>query len=239
MSFLIPSFFAGVFTVLAPCVLTFLPVILGGSLGEKNMIRPSIIITSLGFSVILFSIALKATTLFISVPNTFWTSISGGILFIFGLTMIFPFAWGKITTFFRIHGDQNALQKNAKEQSMKSAILLGMALGPVFTTCSPTYAVIIAIILPASFTLGIINLFAYTFGLSLILFIIAMGGQTVVRKFHFVANPNGWLKKSLGILLLITGFAIMSGLDKKLESAILDLGYGGPVEIEEAMKSFF
>lgn len=239
MSYLIPSFLAGVLTVLAPCVFTLLPIILGGTAGEKNMKKPLIIITSLGISVLIFSILLKGTTAFLSVPQSFWTLLSGGILFFFGLIMIFPNLWNWIHIKLRLYKTENVLHKSEKGESLKSAILLGASLGPVFTTCSPTYAVILAIILPANFIIGILNLLAYILGLSIILLLIAFGGQSVVKKMKFAANPNGWFKKTLGILILLTGLAIITGFDKTIEAAVLDAGYLGPIEIEEKIKSVF
>jgi hypothetical protein len=48
-------------------------------------------------------------------------------------------------------------------------------------------------------------------------------------------NPNGWFKRILGILLIFSGFSVMTGLDKTIEAAILDTGYLGPIAIEEAI----
>ncbi|USN58208.1 MAG: hypothetical protein H6767_08005 [Candidatus Peribacteria bacterium] len=44
---------------------------------------------------------------------------------------------------------------------MLGSILVGISLGPVFSSCSPTYAIILAVILPTSFLFGLVNLFAY------------------------------------------------------------------------------
>jgi len=61
MLFLLLSFLAGVLTILAPCVLPVLPVIIGGSLsttkGEKY--RPYVIAASLAASIIGFTLLLK------------------------------------------------------------------------------------------------------------------------------------------------------------------------------------
>lgn len=239
MSFLIPSFFAGILTVLAPCVLTLLPVMLGSSAGEKDRVRPLVITAALAVSVLLFSLLLKGTTVFIAIPNQFWASISGAIVFLFGLTMLFPNAWTNLSYHLGLQKSEKLLYAGGSERNLKSAIILGVALGPVFSTCSPTYAIILAIILPASFWLGVLNLLAYVFGLSLILLAIAYGGQSLTRYLRFAANPDGWFKKTLGLLLILTGLAIVTGFDKKLESAILDTGYLGPIELEQRINSYF
>lgn len=68
MTLFIVSFLAGVLTILAPCVLPVLPVILAGSLGEKGRWYPHIIIFSLALSVVIFTVLLKVSTLFIDIP---------------------------------------------------------------------------------------------------------------------------------------------------------------------------
>ena len=71
MFLLLVSFIAGVLTVLAPCILPLLPVIVGGSLtGEgKDAQKKKVftIVLSLGLSVIVFTFLLKVSTLFINI----------------------------------------------------------------------------------------------------------------------------------------------------------------------------
>lgn len=90
--------------------------------------------------------------------------------------------------------------------------------------CSPTYFIILATVLPASFGTGLIYLIAYAAGLSLMLLLIALLGQKFASKLTGVSDPHGWFKRTLGVLFLIVGIAIISGYDKVFESLILDSG---------------
>jgi cytochrome c biogenesis protein CcdA len=87
------SFFSGILTVLAPCVLPLLPVILGGSLAGQSNRRPYIIIASLILSLLLFTLLLKASTVLIHVDPVVWEYVSGGLLVLFSITLIFPKVW--------------------------------------------------------------------------------------------------------------------------------------------------
>ena len=235
MELLITSFLAGLLTVLAPCVLALLPVILGGSLGSKNPWRPLIITISLGISVIIFTLALKATTALIGIPDIVWKSISGGLITFFGITMLFPSLWNRLAFKLKLYKSEALLHKSGERQGIAGAILLGASLGPVFTTCSPTYALILATVLPQSFTVGFINLLVYTVGLMIPLLIIGYGGQRLTKKIRWAVNPNGWFKKTLGIILILVGFAIFTGYDKIIEAKILQSGYLGPIGIESSL----
>lgn len=234
MEFFLPSFLAGILTILAPCVLSLLPIIIGGSLGEESKLRPLIIVGSLGVSVILFTLLLKATTALIGIPTEFWSYISGGLVTLFGLTMVFPNLWNTIAFKLKLYKSETLLAESGQQQGLKGPILLGASLGPVFTTCSPTYALILAIVLPKSFAIGFINLLIYTIGMSIPLLLIGYGGQTIASKLRGASNPYGWFKKSLGILLLLTGLAIFTGYDKVIETKLIEKGYLGAIELEQS-----
>lgn len=235
MEFFLASFISGMLTVLAPCVLSLLPVIIGGSLGEKNPWRPLIIVGSLAISVIVFTLLLKATTALFGIPQEVWKYISGGLVLLFGLTMALPNLWEKLAFKLKLYKSENLLQKSSEKKSHGGAILLGASLGPVFTTCSPTYTIILAIVLPQNFGLGLANLIIFTLGMTIPLLAIGYGGQKVTQKFKGLSNPNGLFKKTLGVLLILTGLAILTGLDKKLEAYLIEKGYQGAYEFEKSL----
>ena len=93
MVLLVISFIAGILTVLAPCVLPLLPVIVGGSLAGGSRRRAYTITASLALSIVAFTLLLKASTAFISVPEEIWRQLSGGIILLFGVLLLFPSLW--------------------------------------------------------------------------------------------------------------------------------------------------
>jgi thiol-disulfide isomerase/thioredoxin len=97
---------------------------------------------------------------------------------------------------------------------------MGAALGPVFSSCSPTYFVILAAVLPAHFATGLLYLLAYCLGMSLFLFALAFAGQRIVSMLGVAADPKGWFKKIIGIVFILVGVAILFGIDKKIEYAL-------------------
>ena len=95
-SLIIAAYLAGLITVLTPCVLPFLPVILGSSLGHRNLWRPVVIILSLGLSIILFGIIFQLGTKFLGLPRDFWIQLSSVIIIVFGIITLFPELWEKV-----------------------------------------------------------------------------------------------------------------------------------------------
>lgn len=236
MTFLIVSFIAGVLTVLAPCILPLLPVVIGSSAGGRSRYTPYVVVASLALSIILFTYLLKASTAFIMVPPQFWTYLSGGILVFFGITLLFPALWDKLPGLAKLSADSNKLMgAGYQRKSFLGDVLIGAALGPVFSTCSPTYFVILASVLPVSFALGTTYILAYVLGLSLILLLIALLGQRFADRLTKVSDSRGYLKRGIGILFIILGVLIATGYEKKLETAILDSGYFDITKIEQKL----
>jgi len=235
MILLLLSFIAGILTVLAPCTLALLPVIVGGTLsGERSMRRAFTVTAALGVSVILFTLILKVSTAFINVPQSFWEILSGVIIFGLGLTMIFPKLLDKIPFLSMINRDSSKLvSAGYQKQNFVGDILIGVSLGPVFSSCSPTYFLILATILPASIALGVVYLLVYTVGLCGTLLLISVAGQKLLEKFNIASDPNGWLKKTIGVIFLALGVLIMTGWETQLETALTNSGYFDVTQIEQ------
>ena len=238
MVLFIVSFIAGVLTVLAPCVLPLLPVVLAGSVSETtNRRRPAIIIGALSVSVFVFTLILKGSTALLGASPTFWSYISAIILFAFGLTLLFPEAWARLIL--RIPGhnkpDRWITRGYGRKSSFWTDVIVGAALGPVFTTCSPTFFVILATVLPASLGMGILDLLAYIIGLALMLLLVAFIGQRIIDRLGWATDPRGWFRKVLGILFIGVAITIVFGWDKRAESAILNSGYFDVTAIEQSI----
>lgn len=233
-TFLAISFIAGVLTILAPCILPLLPVVVGVSASGRSKATPYIVVASLGISIIIFTYLLKASTVFIMIPPEVWTYLSGGIIFIFGIILIFPGLWSKVPGVAKLSSSSNQLLgQGYQKKSIWGDIIVGASLGPIFSTCSPTYFVILASVLPASFFLGTLYLLAYVIGLSLVLLMIALLGERFAGRLAKISDPNSKLKKAIGLLFVILGILIILGLEKEIETALLDSGFLDVTKIEQ------
>ncbi len=236
MTFLIISFIAGALTVLAPCVLPLLPVVIGSSVSGRSRNTPYIVIGSLMVSVILFTYLLKASTAFINVPPEVWTTLSGGILILFGLTLLFPSLWESIPGLAKLSVRSNKLVGTGhQKKSVWGDIIIGAALGPVFSTCSPTYFVILASVLPVDFVRGTAYIFAYVIGLGIVLLPLARLGERFAARLSNLSDPHSPFKRALGALFIILGIVVAVGLEKKLEAKILASGFFDVTKIEQAL----
>lgn len=237
MTLLVVSFLAGILTVAAPCVLPLLPVIVGGSVmgaardqKEKQWLRPLVIAGSLAVAVVVFSLAIKGTTALLGVPQAVWQWLSGVIVLSLGVHYLRPQLWEKLGAKVGFtNSSAMALSKAGKTHGWAGSVLLGAALGPVFSSCSPTYALIIATVLPVSFGLGVLYLAAYAVGMSMTLLLIAYLGQAFAVRLRWLADPNGWLRRVIGVLFVLVGLAVVLGFDKDVQTFVLERGWYDPI----------
>ena len=223
---IIISFLAGVLTVLAPCVLPLLPIIIGGTLANTNKLRPFIITLSLALSVIIFTLILKVSTIFANIDQNFLNIFSGGLIFMLGIFILFPQIWEWISAKLKFgNASQNFLNSSAQKSGLFGSVLIGVSLGPVFASCSPTYGYIVSTVFRVNFFSGFIYLLFYALGLAIIMFLIAFFGQNLIKKLKWASNPYGIFHKILGIIFIIVGALILLGIDKKIEVSLLQNGY--------------
>ncbi|MDQ2973109.1 MAG: redoxin domain-containing protein [bacterium] len=228
-------------TSLAPCMITLLPVIVGNSLvpdddDKLDRKKPYIIAASLAASVIIFTVILKASTALIGVDPKVWLYISGGIVVILGISMLFPNLWAKISARLGFEHSSNKLLASANKRSgLWGQVLTGAALGPVFASCSPVYALVLATVLPINIVLGMVYIIAFALGLGLALLLIALGGQRIVKRLGWAANPYGWFRRGLAVLLIIVGLMIIGGYDKKFQTWVIETLPFDVTDIEERL----
>lgn len=238
MELLIPALLAGVLTILAPCTLPLLPIIIGGTVKEeKSKWQLPLMVGSLMISVFIFTLLLRISTEFIGTERI-WERVSGSIVVVLGLLYVIPDLWEKIALKFNVSTSTNKLLGKASQHSGNSrSVLVGAALGPVFNSCSPTYAFIVAITFQESFAGGVVNLTAYVIGLGLSIIAVAYGGQRLVDKLKWATDPKGWFKRSVGVLFILIGLLIFTGTIRNLQAWLIDSGVYEPIsELEESIR---
>ncbi len=236
MVVLLGAFVAGVLTTLAPCVLPLLPVIVGGSLsGSGAATRRAVVVTaSLGVSVVAFTLLLKASTAFIGIDPAVWNIVAGGLLILLGLVALLPGAWEAVSGRLALQQrTTSGLSAARGREGALGAVLTGAALGPVFTSCSPLYGYVIVTVLPARPAYGMVLLAAYVVGLCGALLLVALAGQRLVRRLGWLADSHGWFRRGLGLVFVIVGVVVLLGLDRDLQTWILEYSPIRPWELDQ------
>lgn len=237
---LVGAFVAGVLTTLAPCVLPLLPVVVGGSIvgvRPAGAARRALIVTgSLTVSVLAFTLLLKATTALIGISPSVWSGLAGGLLIALGVVGLFPRLWDSLSMRLGLQvRAQSRLASAQGRDGVVGAALTGAALGPVFASCSPLYAYVLVTVLPARPVWGTVLLATYAVGLGVTLLAVTLLGGRLIRRLHWLADPEGWVRRGLGLAFVLIGIGILFGLDRDLQAWILE---HSPIRPWEADQGF-
>ena len=198
------AFVAGMITVISPCVLPVLPIVLGGGVG-KNRRRPYAIIGGLAtcFLVsVLFSVWILDQ---LGLPKDLFRNISIGLLFLLAATLLVPQIGTLVERpFVRLsHGPRSDLG---------GGFLLGCALGFVFVPCGGP-AIALVTNQAATFHFGFKTIavaVVYTLGASVLLLAIAIGGRSITVRLRAGIDR---LRVGFGVVLAASAFALVFNLD--------------------------
>lgn len=227
------AFISGIVTILSPCILPVLPIILSGTVGGKS--KPFGIVIGFIFSFSLFTLALSALvqTLSISADTLRFTAVA--IIVTFGITLMIP----RLQLALEVLLSKFARTKGAARSSgFPGGVLTGFSLGLVWTPCvGPIMASVISLAVSRQVDGGaVIIVAAYSLGTAIPMFAIMAGGRRLLNRFPKITGKTKEIQRFFGAIMIAAGLMIGFGLDRSFQTLILEVfpNYGtGLTSFEE------
>lgn len=220
------SLVAGSLTTLSPCVFPILPLVVGGAI-QGNRLAPVAMGIGMATSFALIGILLGALGPALGIDSEHIRVFGAWLLIAFGLVMLIPFLNQRFTEWMLpIASGANAASARLDGSSLGGALLLGGVLGLVWSPCSgPLLASALTLVASEGGALrGGVVLGVFGLGAAIPLVAVAYAsrrGFTAARG--WVMARIDTIKKAFGVLILLTGIAILSGGDKWLEARVVEL----------------
>jgi cytochrome c biogenesis protein CcdA/thiol-disulfide isomerase/thioredoxin len=220
LTLLLFAFLSGIVTVLSPCILPILPLLLSAGIG-KGAYRPYGVIIGLICSFTFFTLSLTALVQATGISPDLLRYISLGLIIFFGLTLLFPsFALFFDTITAPLVRLGNRLQGTGNtEGGFISGLILGSALGLVWAPCAgPILATITTLVATGSVTANtIIITLAYSCGTALPMFLFIHGGNALVQSISNITPYTQIIRQIFGALMIIGALAIGFHFDVVLQ----------------------
>lgn len=217
---LLLAFVAGVVTVLSPCVLPLLPVILASAVHEGRL-RPWGVLAG-------FVVSFAAVTLFLAtlvsatgLPPDAVRIASGIILLVAGLVLAVPALghWFEMRT-----GAIAGVAARVPDRGgFWGGAVLGGGLGLAWTPCvGPIMASVISLALSQTVTGGAVaTTLAYAAGTALPMGAVIFGGRALVGRIGFLRDNLGRIRVAFGLLLVFAAVLILTGIDRQIQTWLL------------------
>jgi len=220
------SFFSGVLSILSPCVLPLLPIIISAALNTHIYGTYALALgLATSFTVIgVFIVTIGAT---IGINHEMFRVVAALLLILFGAILV-SISWQEEIAIAatRFSNLGNSLLNKLKLDSLTGQYVLGLLLGVVWSPC-------VGPVLGATITLAsqgkslmhttlALALFGLGAGLPLIL-LGMLSKQSMMRVKSKLVTVGRIGKYLLGVLLILFGVLITFGLDKKIETLILSV----------------
>ena len=206
---------AGAGTALSPCVLPLLPALLGGRRGWAAPPLGIVLGLSITFTVTIVGLANVVDGVGVGADPLRGVAIV--TLLAFGVVMLMPGLAARLEAPLSRLG---RFGPRSTGDGFRSGLLVGAALGFVYTPCaSPILAAVISVSAASGKT--IVIALAYSAGSALVLLALALGGRRVFDRVRR-AGRGPLLQRALGVIMILTALAIATNLDVNFDQFVAE-----------------
>ena len=218
------SLVAGSLTTLSPCVFPILPLVLGSAV-QANRLAPIAMGVGMAISFALIGIILGALGPALGIDSDSVRLFGAWMLITFGLVMLVPALNRRFTEWMLpIASSANNASAKLDGGSLSGALLLGGVLGLVWSPCSgPLLASALTLVASEGGAVRggtILGLFGIGAAIPLVAVAYASRQGFNTARGWVLQRIDG-IKKAFGVIILLTGIAILSGADKWLEAQVV------------------
>src|SRR5581483_8200067 len=219
------AFLAGILTVLSPCVLPLLPIVLGTAASEHRL-GPIALAIGLALSFVAIGLFVATIGFAAGLDTDLFRTISAVLLIGIGLVLLLP----KLQAEFALAASPvgNFVDERLggfATNGLWGQFGLGLLLGAVWSPCvGPTLGAA-SLLAAKGENLGQVALTMFAFGIGAAIPLMALGfisREAMMRMRGRLVEAGKGGKMLLGGLLVAVGLLVATGLDKRLETVLVD-----------------
>jgi cytochrome c-type biogenesis protein len=219
------AFVAGLLSILSPCVLPILPVVLGAAASEQRW-GPAVLAVGLAMSFVAIGLFAATIGYSIGLDADVFRRAAAALMVVVGTVLLVPrfhaglaLAGAPLASW----GDRHFAR--ARGNGLAGQLWLGLLLGAVWTPCvGPTLGAA-SILAAQGRNLGQVAATMLAFGLGAALPLAALGAfsrDALLRWRARLAAGGAGARAAFAILLVAIGLLVLTGLDKRVETFVVD-----------------
>jgi cytochrome c biogenesis protein CcdA len=219
------AFVAGLLSILSPCVLPILPVVLGAAASEQRW-GPAVLAVGLAISFVAIGLFAATIGYSIGLDADVFRRAAAALMIVVGTVLLVPRFQARLALAgapLASWGDRHFA--GARGNGLAGQFWLGLLLGAVWTPCvGPTLGAA-SILAAQGRNLGQVGATMLAFGLGAALPLAALGAlsrDALLRWRARLAAGGAGARAAFAILLVAIGLLVLTGLDKRVETFVVD-----------------
>lgn len=217
------AFVAGLVTVLSPCVLPLLPVLMASAAGEGRA-RPLGVVVGFVGCFTLATLALGLAVRALGIPPDANRLVAGWLLVGLGLMLTVPVLGEAFERAASLAvGRLPASRRLAGADGFGGGLAAGCGLGLAWSPCvGPIMASVITLALNRQVGAEAVAVtLAFSLGTALPMAAAMLGGRRLLARFGTPRRNALAIRRGFGLLTLLVGLAILTGWDRQAQVALL------------------
>jgi cytochrome c-type biogenesis protein len=218
------AFVAGMLSVLSPCVLPILPLVLGAA-ASKQRWGPVALAVGLAASFVVIGMFVATAGFAVGLDADVFRYVAAVLIVAVGLVLLLPGFQARLA----VAGGPLANWADGRLGSVGSGVpgqfWVGVLLGAVWSPCvGPTLGAA-SLLAAQGRDLGEVGIIMFAFGVGAALPLLALGllsREAMIRWRHRLATASAGAKAALGVVFVGIGVLVLTGLDKPFETMLVD-----------------
>ena len=219
------AFVAGVLTVLSPCFLPILPIVLGTAASERKY-GPAALAAGLALSFVVVGLLVSAIGFSIGLNTELFRGAAAALIVIFGAVLMLPVLQARLAMASGPIANWTDRRFGASfGGGYAGQFWLGVLLGTVWSPCvGPTLGA--ASLLAAQgrdLPQVALSMLVFGLGAALPLLIIGLLSREAMQRWRKqILTLGQGVKAAFGVLLIVIGTLVLAGLDKRVETVLVN-----------------
>lgn len=219
------AFVAGLLSVLSPCVLPILPIVLGAA-ASKHKLGPAALAAGLSASFVAVGLFLATAGYAIGVSGEVLRTFTAAVIIALGTILMLPPLQSRLALASGPIANWTDRRFSAVPgNGLSGQFGIGVLLGAVWSPCvGPTLGAASLLAAQGRDLLQVaITMFTFGVGAALPLLILGMASREVMQRWRQrLLSAGRGMKAALGLLFVLIGGLVLLGLDKVVETFLVE-----------------
>jgi len=216
---------AGMLSVLSPCVLPILPIVLGAAASERRW-GPVALAIGLSISFVAIGMFVATVGFVVGLDADLFRYIAAVLIVAIGLVLMLPAAQAQLAVASGPIANWTDARFSRVRSGASGQFWVGVLLGAVWSPCvGPTLGAA-SLLAAQGRDLGQVGITMFAFGLGAAFPLLALGllsREAMMRWRHRLASATQGAKAGLGALFVVIGALVLTGLDKSIETKLVEV----------------